>query len=459
MLNSNFNQVTANQIEVISVETSTLMDRLGYISTLRQARIDSYRESDRLMSAKAGEMATLVTIGSKAEGLAFFFEDVRDILVFVNNVICLEEGADEITLPKDISVFRLSSSVCYAGHCKLLLEKHDLKILKVFYNALCDDGFGKTLLSSTLFLSEYSTVDREQYHMRAGPSLPHSFTGTYNMEHIVALRCHCPSIMQRWAERHRHWPPQDIVQKVVTLGAFVTPVGFKGSEYHHVEWRICFSMGETELISNLNNALIKVYIMLKMINREMLKPRKKEITSFVLKSIVFWLAEKNSQALFHERALCYWLLKGLGELRTVLITKHLPYYMMPERNLMAACGLEVEQQRSWVSTISDMINEGPRVILRLTSIRKVIISHPEPLLWYNRKRIELELLMLKYMNRRLHCSDESSITDENDFMLKEISRRQSEIVREVVMRMHLEGSFVYDLHDVLFRMLDGSDLS
>ncbi|KAH3850405.1 hypothetical protein DPMN_092816 [Dreissena polymorpha] len=73
--------------------------------------------------------------------------------------------------------------------------------------------------------------------------------------------------------------------------------------------------------------------------------------------------------------------------------------MIPERNLMAACGLQNEQQRKWVANITDMMDEGPSVILRLEKILQAIICHPEPLLWFSGRRIELEMLMLKVINR------------------------------------------------------------
>ncbi|KAH3808871.1 hypothetical protein DPMN_137230 [Dreissena polymorpha] len=101
------------------------------------------------------------------------------------------------------------------------------------------------------------------------------------------MSCQSPSILQRWAQRSRHWPPPDVVQKVVSSESFLTPVGFKGSEYEHLEWRICFNIGETELVHNLNGTQAKVYVILKMVVKEVLKPNNKEITSYVLKNIIF----------------------------------------------------------------------------------------------------------------------------------------------------------------------------
>ncbi|KAH3865254.1 hypothetical protein DPMN_028293 [Dreissena polymorpha] len=115
-----------------------------------------------------------------------------------------------------------------------------------------------------------------------------------------------------------------------------------------------------------------------MVKNDVLNPHKKEVSSYTLKNIVLWIAENNPQSLFHERRLLHWLHVALGALRVALNTRELPYYMIPDRNLMAASELDEEQQSLWISTIKEMINEGPRMILRLPKIRQALIAHPEP---------------------------------------------------------------------------------
>ena len=66
---------------------------------------------------------------------------------------------------------------------------------------------------------------------------------------------------------------------------------------------------------------------------------------------------------------------------------------------MAATELTDAQGRLWIATLTDMMNEGPYVIRRLPKIRQAIISHPEPLLWYNTKRFELEIIVLELVKR------------------------------------------------------------
>ncbi|KAH3689880.1 uncharacterized protein LOC127863987 isoform X2 [Dreissena polymorpha] len=381
------------------------MTRLGYGEMMRRWRVEKYREIGRLVNALAlnnGMNDTFIIAGSKAEGLTCRLESDLDILFVLKDVLCVEADINLLTISDDIDVFRMDTmdTRVYPGHCRLLQERPAAHAhYPVITKALCDNGYGGVLLSSSLLLDENSRslphIAHLERHERAGPSLPFAYFGVYHFDTVIALRCYCPSILQRWADRRRNWPSPTIVQKVVSLGAFVTPVGFKGSDYKHVEWRICFNTGEAELVNNLNDTQVKVYVILKMILRDIIKPNNKEITSYVLKNIILWQAENTPQTEFHSRSLLYWLHNALRELRTAIAEKKLSYYMIPDRNLMAACGLDGALQRKWVADITDMMDEGPRVILRLEKIRKAIVASPEPMLWFSQKRMELEMLMLE----------------------------------------------------------------
>ncbi|KAH3865499.1 hypothetical protein DPMN_028538 [Dreissena polymorpha] len=378
-------------------------------------------------------------------------------MIVFDKVICLEDGVNANNFSSEITVLRSYSLMSYAGHCRLLLERCGTMVPPYLDGALCDDGYGRELLSSDMFVNNFSKSTYRAYvvrHDRAGPSIPTTWGGVYHNDKVYALRYYCPNILSKWAARPRHWPPAEVVQHVVSLGAFLTPVGFKGSEYQHVEWRVCFNAGEIEIVNNLNQTQINMYVLLKMVKNDVLNPRKKEVSSYTLKNIVLWIAENNPQSLFRERSLLYWFLEGLNALRVALVTRELPYYMIPDRNLMAASGLEEELQRTWISTITEMINEGPRVILRLPKIRQATVAHPEPFRWYNGRRIELEMLNLVADIRRTNlCEDENWEIDESDFTLLAITRRNDVIVTEVGLVMILEGSRVINKEDVYDRML------
>ncbi|KAH3875976.1 hypothetical protein DPMN_039255 [Dreissena polymorpha] len=165
-----------------------------------------------------------------------------------------------------------------------------------------------------------------------------------------------------------------------------------------------------------------------------------------MKNIVLWLAENNQSSFFHSGSLFHWLHEGLDILRTAISTRQLHYYMIPERNLLAESELNTEQQLLWVRTITEMMEEGPRVLLRLNKFRQAIIGYPEPLLWYSKMRTEWEMLTLEVNNRRLQCMGTSSMAIETDTILQKCMKRRNEIGIEVLWRMFLEGSSVNDIN-------------
>ena len=441
------------------------MTRLGYGEMMRRWRVEKYREYDRLMNArslnKQGNAVTYITAGSKAEGLTCYLESDWDILFVVPDVLCVEPDINLLTITDDKDVFWMDTidTRVYPGHCRLLQEGLAPRVrYTIITKALCDNGNGDVLLSSSLLLDEFSALpltndEYVEHHERAGPSLPETLRDVLHVDKVIALRCYCPSILQRWADRRRNWPSPTIVQKVVSLGALVTPVGFKGSDYKHMEWRICFNTGEAELVNNLNDTQAKVYVILKMILRDIIKPNNKEITSYVLKNIILWQAENTPQTEFHSRSLLYWLHDGLKKLRTAIEKKRLCYYMIPERNLMEACGMHDYQQHKWVADITDMLEEGPNVILRLEKIRKAIVASPEPMMWFSKKRMELEMLELEYRIRRAEIKEKNGEVDYSDSILEKIGSRRCDLLIQVAQQMFLKVSSANQLVDIFNRML------
>ncbi|KAH3845410.1 hypothetical protein DPMN_087690 [Dreissena polymorpha] len=431
-----------NYVESVSVEICTIMTRLGYGEEIRRWRVEKYRELDRLQDLP-------ITAGSKAEGLTCRFESDYDILYPLRNVLSVETGINLHTIPGHIDVFRMDTRV-YPGHCRLLQERPAHERLVIIENSLSDNGYGDVLLSSSLFVDFLAGLfdlgtsalellsPRLVRHERAGPSIPSTVDGI-PMDMVFSIRCHCPSILNRWATRPRHWPSPVVVKKVVSLGAYVTPVGCKGSENKNSEWRMCFNTGETELVNNLSDTQVKVYVLLKMILKHVLMPCKKEITSYVMKNIVLWQAESNPQNRFNARSLFHWLHDGLRELRSAIANKNLSYFMIPERNLMEGSGLDDKQQSKWVADITDMMVEGPKVLLRLPKIRQAVVASPEPMLWFMTIRMEVEMLWVMYMIRCEKCKDENGVVDYSNARLQQILFRLSEILTEVIFPMFVEG--------------------
>ncbi|KAH3733703.1 hypothetical protein DPMN_040136 [Dreissena polymorpha] len=100
-----------------------------------------------------------------------------------------------------------------------------------------------------------------------------------------------------------------------------------------------------------------------------------------------------------------------------------------------------------------MLEEGPNVILRLETIRKAIVASPEPMMWFSKKRIKIEMLGLERLIRAVQSRDDNGEVDDTDFILQKISSRVRHVSIEVEQRMLLNGSSVYDLTNILYIML------
>jgi hypothetical protein len=89
---------------------------------------------------------------------------------------------------------------------------------------------------------------------------------------------------------------------------------------------------------------IKVLVVLRWIAQNVLKPIYEEMSSYVMKNIVFWLSEtanlKKGSILDHLKTSLAMLLKFVKK-------RHLPCYMLPERNLLVCLDDETQMLLAW----------------------------------------------------------------------------------------------------------------
>ncbi|XP_052234001.1 uncharacterized protein LOC127846613 [Dreissena polymorpha] len=462
-----------------SKQLETLMGIMGYSKECIDYRVVACRERDRILSNTRDSM-TRITVGSKAEGVACWLESDYDVMLVSTDILCVESDIIKISNTNHKTILEVRSDACYPGYCLLDLKYRGEACLLVTENVFSTDTNGNKILGSEAFIDNAPDVSFEEdrvLYPRSGPSFPVS-DGPLRYDLVYALRCLCPSILKRWAKRPRVWPPNIIVEKVVRMGGYVVPVGFKGSDNKHMEWRICFTTGETELVRNLNDILIKVYVLLKMIVRDVLKPKNKEITSYVVKNLVMWLAERSPTEMFSPDMLLYWLRVALNELKTAIKNTNLNNYMIPERNLLECCGLTDKQKITWEAIITEMIKEGPKLLIRLSKFRRAIIAYPEPLLTYCKWKILLEVLVIEDVKRRkeldpnnelpemdillveererfkknINKLDPNNTLTEQDNVLVEVNERIEKILINIQKALKQEG-WVINYEEILVKML------
>ncbi|KAH3733041.1 hypothetical protein DPMN_039465 [Dreissena polymorpha] len=87
-------------------------------------------------------------------------------------------------------------------------------------------------------------------------------------------------------------------------------------------------------------------------------------------------------------------------------------------------------------------------VISHSSEREVNSSTWEPMLWFSKIRMELEILYLELWNRCTKCSSENRVVDEYNDILKEIERRMEELMVEVAQRMCVQGCAYYDMQAI-----------
>lgn len=320
----------------LSKQLSVVLDCLGYGSPQREFRKAAYKTLGELSS---DEDFDCIIVGSKGEGITNVYENDKDILNVEKTSVCSE--CYKYRDPNKRNVFVMEQNNSPPGHTLLTpgLQQDTIGMLPGESTVDIDIG---TVLSSSVFRyavenfvwDSYADTDDAFFKPMYGPAVRVMESDLY-CDQVYAIECHCPCLKAAWASlpRKYDWPPPAVIQKVCESQAFVVATGCNGSMFQKHEWRICFNIGEQLLVESLTDVQIKVYVLFKMVLKDIIKPEENDLSSFMIKNIVFWMAELNPQLLFTEESLVQWLFYGLRMLVKCLQINTLPYYMIPSRNL------------------------------------------------------------------------------------------------------------------------------
>lgn len=102
-----------------------------------------------------------------------------------------------------------------------------------------------------------------------------------------------------------------------------------------------------------------------MMLKDLLKPQNKELTSYIMTNVVFWVFEIYPQSKFTLDSLIYWIRKALSMLKWSIAVNCLPYYMIPGRNLLRP--LTEDRKQYLLHRISDLI-QNPQAVFQCKKI-------------------------------------------------------------------------------------------
>lgn len=179
-----------------------------------------------------------------------------------------------------------------------------------------------------------------------------------------------PTEAEEWLSRHRHndWPTPDMITELKYMGYFVVKKGHPSSSEIDLEWRISLTLQERKLVFNFSDVQHKCYVVLKMINRDIIYDKEHEecITTYHWKTCLFYVIEENKRDVweknlfFHCIGLCIW------KMLAWVIVDFCPNYFIPKENLFDG-KLNNSLRNSLIIKLVKLLYDGPNFLFDIKS--------------------------------------------------------------------------------------------
>ena len=95
-----------------------------------------------------------------------------------------------------------------------------------------------------------------------------------------------PECANSWGKRARLWPPNDVIDDVMSRGYHLVPIGSE-DENSGLDWRMSFSQAEAILADNLPEEARKLYLFVKILYKDFVKGDCDDIATYHLKVTFF----------------------------------------------------------------------------------------------------------------------------------------------------------------------------
>lgn len=394
---------------------SRTLDQIGYNSEIIEFRRSYWSWLEKLCTSKEVFGHRFVYLGSKAEGISALFQSDIDQMRIINGIVCSENAQSG---SKDAALhLETNTSLTPSGYTTLRLNYlqndtifSESSHFQAACLSMCKTDSGEIYAFSSLFLSALENTHNFQSSPKyfrfdfQGPAIPNS-NGYLIHDDVCALSCKNVKILNSFKTRRRNkgWPSNDILQLGLTDDCQLVPVGCKGSSSKGIEWRFCFIETELKLTYSFNETQLKLYIVLKLIAQNILKNVTKEISSYIMKNVSYWMSERLDSNLFRDDKLFSLIIIGLKFLRFCIRSYNLPYYMIPERNLLYE-RLDPNTRQKLSLLLSTLIQEGPAFLFRIPKLDSgmtTLYQSPSALSVYSNKRNEIEkaVMLCMYIER------------------------------------------------------------
>ncbi|XP_060559987.1 uncharacterized protein LOC132720025 [Ruditapes philippinarum] len=416
--------MSAQAVKKLSVTTNTTMDLLGFSEEMIKSRGEIVKQlvsiyTDKLQTfGPCIKMDCMVT-GSAGEGISVLGKSDIDLIEIFRNFLCLDNAQVESelcmiqTITADsppgytkLNLLKMNSNIAAMGLLGVIAE-YDLRSGQVLLHSTCIRNLFEIVRNT---LGPYLEKDGAKTELRKqeGPSVPSTYhlrmplmswlDASCDFDFVIALPYISSTVLDSWRKRDRFWPPQSVCQDIIDTEAYVVPVGASCSENQNYEWRISFTTAENRLVSHLNPMLLKIYILFKMVNKYLIKPKSDILTSYMIKNVMFWMPERIGPGSCNSsERLINFLLQALAFLLNCLHSKFLPNYMIQERNLLLGKGKPCDITQL-TCIISNLLDTGGFFIIRIEKLRVKILSIEKCLTdakRFSEMRDKVEIMLLR----------------------------------------------------------------
>lgn len=175
------------------------------------------------------------------------------------------------------------------------------------------------------------TIYREiTYSLFRPSSIPHGPCSSGTLDDLEYDEAHCfasdywPPSANHGIDRSHSWPQKHARDSIISAGCHFVAIGHKNGNHADNEWIISFSQAENKLVYSINHTQLLTYGLLKTILKEVinagLKDENKLLSSYHIKTVVFWAIQQNPlhnwchQSMLDGLLICYkYLIKCVYE--------------------------------------------------------------------------------------------------------------------------------------------------
>jgi len=401
------------------------LNHLGYSSYRIKHRS---KFVSRIFQPKNNGMSHLNTIfaGSFGEGISKIFSSDVDVMISLCDIMCVDVTSHE-NQPSGLT-FQNEYSNTFPGYVRI---QTDCDVSESILRTSRSIDTGKHYLNNQLTLQEFQMSGLPP-GMINGPALTANWSLEWLPEFasktlferpvegdmVLALPFFSATLLEKWLSRTRYheWPSRRLQRKISQMVGYVVPVGHKFSTHKDIEWRISYTTAEKKLVLSMNDVQVKVYVVMKHIQKDRLKSVCKNFSSYMVKNLVFWSLEMTPTGDFTPETLVDRILSAFCYLKQCLENKFLPCYMIPERNLLHG-RIDERECIILLREVENIINEGYEFLLKnhkLSLSMQLTHSYPEIARDYAQWLVEIEDFYLLLMERENALSGQDVLRHDDD---------------------------------------------